>query len=96
MEKGIPENDRRMETDDERRMIKSGAWESGYHSPSDSDVEDIRKDHSTHTSPDAVSADEAIREVSGTAETQEGDIVPSGDIDSSATKMDQDERSEAA
>lgn len=85
-----------MESEDERRMIKSGAWESGYHSPSESDVEDIRKDHSTHSTPEAVSADEAIREVSGTAEPQEGAEVPPGDADSSATKTDKDDRTEAA
>lgn len=73
---------------DEKRMVTSGAWESGYHPPTPADREDIRKDHATHSAPDAVSADEAIREVSGTAETPEGDIVPPADADSSATKLD--------
>jgi hypothetical protein len=90
MENGIPGNDSRMETEDERRMIKSGAWECGYRSPTLSDVYDIRKDHSTHSAPDAVSADEAIREVRGTAEIPEGNLPPPGGAESSATKTEDD------
>ena len=73
---------------DEKRMVTSGAWERGYHSPSPADLDDIKKDHATHTAPGSLSADEAIREVSGTAEAPQGELVPPADTDSSSTKLD--------
>lgn len=54
------------EVQDEKRMITSGAEEAGYHAPTDDDVQDIRKDHDAATT--GISADEAIRQVHGTAE----------------------------
>lgn len=62
------ENELRMT--DERRMRESGAAESGYHEPSAQDIDDIRKDHHTSTSPHAVNADELIRSGSSTDELQ--------------------------
>jgi hypothetical protein len=67
------EDDLRMT--DERRMRESGAEESGYHAPSEQDIQDIRKDHHTSTSPHAVNADEFIRHGSSTDQLQGAEEV---------------------
>lgn len=45
------------------------AEESGYHAPSSQDVEDIRHDHNT-AGAGAITADEAVREVTDARERQ--------------------------
>lgn len=47
---------------DEDPLIASGAAESGYHPPSEQDIEDIKHDHNT-AGPGATTADQAIREI---------------------------------
>lgn len=64
------DNDEEIGMTDDRRMRVSGAAESGYHEPTEQDIEDIRKDHHTSTSPHAVNADEFIRSGSSTGALQ--------------------------
>jgi hypothetical protein len=49
------------EEKDALRMSRSGAAESGYHPPTQEDIEDLRKDHSTASAPGLVNADEEVR-----------------------------------
>ncbi|RZA09049.1 MAG: hypothetical protein EOP11_02955 [Proteobacteria bacterium] len=64
------DSNKEFEMTDERRMRISGAEESGYHAPTAQDIEDIKKDHHTHTAPNAVNADAFIRDGSSTGELQ--------------------------
>lgn len=60
------ENKKRIESDDlddDVRSERAEAIESGYHPPTDEDLEDILHDHNT-AKKGAVTADEAVRRAS--------------------------------
>ena len=59
-----------FEMTDDRRMRTSGAAASGYHAPTEQDIQDLKKDHHTSTTPNAVNADEFIRAGSSTGALQ--------------------------
>jgi hypothetical protein len=65
---------------DDLRMKRSGAAESGYHPPTEEDIHDLRKDHSTATGPGLINADEGVR--------RDGEDIP-GPIDSLSGKLEE-------
>lgn len=72
---------------DELRMSRSGAAESGYHSPTKEDIDDLKKDHRTASEPGLVNADEEVRrdgrDNPGPIDSLTGDLRdwPEGDED---------------
>lgn len=79
-EAGISAQDR-----DELRMQRSGAAESGYHPPSEQDLNDLRKDHSTASGPGLLNADEGVR--------RDGNELP-GPIDSLSGEVGEESEEE--
>lgn len=65
---------------DEMRMRRSGALESGYHAPTEEDIDDIVKSHRTSSAPGLINADEGVRRDSG---------QPPGPIDSLSGKLEE-------
>lgn len=70
---------------DELRMNRSGAAASGYHSPTEQDIEDLRRDHSTASEPGLINADEEVR--------RDGEGLP-GPIDSLSGKVEDETEEE--
>lgn len=70
---------------DQLRMNRSGAAESGYHPPTEQDIEDLRKDHRTASGPGLINADESVRrdgnDSPGPIDSLSGKVVEAPDED---------------